>query len=287
MHLRKGEYVLVKGLVSGFLVCEAYSPRDKGRVATLGAKAAMLSGDAFLAQRFAEKALAFSQETEDVDTEARATFLMGAALVFIGDHGSARTFLLSVVNGFADRWAHMESELGARTYGNLGQTYREQKLYPNSLKAYTQALMRFEKANDTRGQVMVLHQMSWVLLQMGEDVEAEERLEQALDLGPLEGELSAFQIEHEMLLHLHRGENTAALEKSQEILTEGRPGVTAGNRALALWASAEVSRRVGHYHEATMLAKLAQEQALEARLSRVLNLVSTLLAEIHKAENGA
>jgi tetratricopeptide (TPR) repeat protein len=280
MHLNRGEYLAVKRLVGGILVSEDMPPAEKAQAALMGARATMFLREPFLAAKFAEKALGLAQEIDDAELEGRALFQIGAARLAVGDNADARIYLKQFLAGLSDRWPQLDDELAARAYGNLGMALRNQRLYPDSLQAYWQALTRLQRTGDARGQVMCHHQMAWVLILCGDLDEAADHLEQAAGLGEMAPDLSTHQLTHEALLYLHRRDFPVAAEKAEEVLQPERPSVSPASKAIACYVMGDVARQVGHTDVARQFANMAMEAALEDGLASIINLVSKLRRDL-------
>jgi tetratricopeptide (TPR) repeat protein len=286
LHMDKGEWLTVKRLVSGLLATDDIPPLQKTQAGLYGAQAAMFLREPFLSASFAQKALALAQEFGEVDLEGRALFQLAAAKLAIGDNAEARIYIHQFIGGLVDRWGSLETELGARAYGNLGMILRNQRLYPDSLKAYWQAAVRLERIGDIRGQVICHHQTAWVLILTGAYDDAAEYLDKAAAMGELPAELAAHQLTHEALLYLRQGSYALATQKAEEVLQPERPHVGPSSKAVACYVMGEAAYQTGQVEVARTFATLAREAALEDGLASLLNMVSSLLRAVEAARLG-
>lgn len=285
-HYGRGEYRMATRLAGGMLSGDRYSDSEKAKAGVIGARAALHLSEPHHARELIEKALGFAQSAEDNETEGHSYFVLSAVLICTGDWGTARMVGQTFLSGVEDRWPELE-HLTGKVHQNIGQGCRNLRLLPNALQAFTQALARFEKQGDRYWAVSTRHQLAFVLLEMDALDEAEEHLRLALSYGPLSEELSCFQLEHEVALHLKRDEVTLAYEKASELVEPHRPGARPHHKFAGFYALAEVCHRLGRTEEGRKFAYQARDYALLTGIASLLNKVNRLLREFDVAKDGA
>lgn len=282
-HLARGEYATVKALAQGMVLSSDVTPEDKGTAALLAVQSALTLGEGLIACAFANRALGLAQEHGMNILEGRALFWLGTAKLGVGDFAQARTFLSQYLAGLTDQWGELDDELTGHAHMNVGQVYREQRLYADSLKAYAQALTRFQQTGDLRNQVATRHQMAWILIRDRAYDEAKEHLDATASMGDLPADSQTHQLCHEALLHLFTGNHTGATTRATEVLHPNRPNTNAGHRAIAAYVAGSVALAVGHLDDAKHFAEVSHDYAIDSGWATHINLAIELKQKLHVA----
>jgi tetratricopeptide (TPR) repeat protein len=234
----------------------------------------------------ARRAVDLARDVCDAETEGRALFRLAAAHTTVGDYHLARDTAVEFLTGLAGPWAHLEEELAAKAFSNLGLIHRSRRRYPEALQTYWQALTRFQTTGHVEGEIYTRQQLAWLLIMMGELDEAAEHLQHAGGLITVEapGYLITVQLTHEAMLWLRRERYPEAAEQAREVLAPGREHVTNANRGVALCVAGMCALQTGQVQTARMFLGLAQEAAATAGLAAVMNLVQELVRAVLAAE---
>lgn len=281
--LAEGRYAAAKKTAQGLLLDNSLASDVKGEVAIMGVQASLMLHEGYLADKLARTALECAQESGNDDLEGRATFFAGTIKAAIGDNAEAKVLFAQFIRGLSDRWPHLDAEYTVHVFNNLGQVCWHQRLYPDALANYTRALHRFVAANDTRGQVMVHHQMAWVLTITGAYAEAQQHLNLALALGQMPPDLSTHQLTHEGLLLLYQGSHGAAMERATEVLTPNRPEVSPASKAVACYITAKVALAQGNTTMALQFVECGYAAAMDSGLAHVMNLINDVRNELNRS----
>jgi tetratricopeptide (TPR) repeat protein len=282
---RRGEYLQARRLAEAVLALDSSSPAESAAAAQIAAEAAYQLYDTQASISLARRAIHLADSIGDMDRLGRALFRLFGALIEAGESSTAMEVGERFLAGMGDNWPHLEPELAAKAYSNLGMVSRNMRRYPDALQAYWQALIRFQRAGHAEGEAVCRQQMAWLLVTTGQLDEAEEHLERsgALVSPDIPGYVALHQFTGEAMLRLEQRRYSEALALAEEVLAPGRPDVTPANRAVALYVAGMVSAATEHVSTARMFLGMAREAAIASGLASVMNLVQRLDMAVRNA----
>ncbi|HEY3367925.1 MAG TPA: hypothetical protein VGK74_22935 [Symbiobacteriaceae bacterium] len=177
-----------------------------------------------------------------------------------------------------DRYPEWERVRGLAHY-NLGLIHRQRRNFATSIHHYEQAEQLLRAVGDSVWMIRAQENLCWVLCEDGQHTRATGYLSQidaAITELPESHDARDVRLTHlyvrgYVLLHLQQPAEAARL--CQEVVTEGS-GATVAQRALATWVASEAALQMGDKENAWTLVNLANQLAIEAVDSRIMNYVN-------------
>jgi len=232
--------------------------------------------EVFGAAKLGEKALEVAQRTSNWELINKTRFDLAEYYLTIGDYAETRDHLIRLLTDlqhcpnltWVEAWAHH----------NLALVFRYHHQYDSALASHHLSADMFQRQGDSRRMMEAWRGIIWCYLELGRTEDALPylyRLSHHLNEEPHE-QLAASLLTDWAHYYQKTGDLRSSMSFCMDALSPNRPGVDDHIMSTAAAIAGENALTLNRLEEAQIFAGLAEEYALRARRSALMNRATQL-----------